>query len=65
MSREDAYRVVQKNAMETWHEGGSYLDRLKADEDIAGVLTASQLDKLFDLDQHFGKVDMIFNRVFG
>ena len=65
MSREDAYRVVQKNAMETWHEGGSYLDRLKADQDIAGVLTASQLDKLFDLDQHFAKVDMIFNRVFG
>ncbi len=64
MSREDAYRVVQKNAMETWHEGGSYLARLKADTDIAGVLTADQLDALFDLDQHFAKVDMIFDRVF-
>jgi adenylosuccinate lyase len=64
MSREDAYRVVQKNAMETWHEGGSYIERLKADKDITGVLTAKQLDALFDLDQHFAKVDLIFDRVF-
>ena len=65
MSREDAYRVVQKNAMETWHEGGSYLARLIADEDIAKHLSADQLEALFDLNQHFGKVDMIFERVFG
>ena len=65
MSREDAYRVVQKNAMETWHEGGSYLERLIADEDIAKHLSADQLEALFDLNQHFGKVDMIFERVFG
>ena len=65
MSREDAYQVVQKNAMETWHEGGSYLDRLKADDDIKTVLTHDQLDALFDLDQHFAKVDLIFDRVFG
>ena len=65
MSREDAYSVVQKNAMETWHEGGSYLERLIADEDIAKHLSADQLEALFDLNQHFGKVDMIFERVFG
>ena len=64
MSREDAYRVVQKNAMETWHEGGSYLDRLKADDAIKDVLTSDQLDALFDLEQHFAKVDFIFERVF-
>ena len=65
MSRENAYSVVQKNAMETWHEGGSYLERLIADEDIAKHLSADQLEALFDLNQHFGKVDMIFERVFG
>jgi adenylosuccinate lyase len=64
MSREDAYRIVQKNAMETWQKGGSYLERLKADKDIAGVLSAKQLEALFDLDQHFANVDLIFDRVF-
>jgi adenylosuccinate lyase len=64
MSREDAYSIVQKYAMETWHEGGSYIERLKADKDITGVLTEKQLDALFDINQHFAKVDLIFDRVF-
>lgn len=64
MSRDDAYQIVQKNAMETWHEGGSFLERLKADSQIEGVLTAKQLETLFDLEQHFANVDMIFERVF-
>ena len=65
VSREDAYRLVQKNAMETWHEGGMLIDRLKADPEITAALSESVLDDLFNLDQHFAKVDYIFDRVFG
>ena len=64
VSREDAYRLVQRNAMAVWAEGGSYLERLKADQDIAAELSAGELDALFDLDQHFRHVDLIFERVF-
>ena len=64
-SREDAYLFVQRNAMKIWSEGGSYLDRLKADADVAGYLSTTELEALFDLDQHFRHVDTIFTRVFG
>ena len=64
ISREDAYKIVQRNAMETWKNGGSYLERLKADEDIGDSLSDADLEALFDLDQHFANVDTIFNRVF-
>ena len=64
VSREDAYVYVQRNAMKIWAEGGSYLDKLKADEDVAAKLTSSELDRLFDLEQHFRHVDTIFDRVF-
>ena len=65
VSREDAYVYVQRNAMATWKEGGSYRDRLKADADVSASLTEAEIDALFDLDQHFHHVDMIFARVFG
>ncbi len=64
VSREEAYRLVQRNAMAVWAEGGSYLELLKADEDIAAVLSTEALDALFDLEQHFRHVDLIFERVF-
>ncbi|MGU9961865.1 MAG: adenylosuccinate lyase [Candidatus Puniceispirillales bacterium WSBS_2018_MAG_OTU23] len=64
ISREDAYKIVQHNAMETWKNGGSYLERLKADKDIGDKLTADDLDGLFDLGQHFAHVDTIFARIF-
>ena len=64
VSREDSYVYVQRNAMKIWAEGGSYLDKLKADEDVAAKLTSSELDALFDLEQHFRHVDTIFDRVF-
>jgi adenylosuccinate lyase len=64
-SREDAYVFVQRNAMKIWADGGSYLDRLKADADVAGYLSATELEALFDLNQHFRHVDTIFTRVFG
>ena len=65
VSREDSYVYVQRNAMKIWAEGGSYLDKLKADEDVASKLTSSELDSLFDLEQHFRHIDTIFDRVFG
>jgi len=65
VSREDSYVYVQRNAMLIWSEGGSYLDRLKADKDVAASLTAAELDALFDLGQHFRHVDTVFERVFG
>ena len=63
-SREDAYKMVQRNAMQIWADGGSYLDKLKADADVAKYLSPDDLEALFDLDQHFQHVDTIFKRVF-
>ena len=65
VSRENAYVYVQRNAMEIWAKGGSYLDKLKSDEDVNAHLTDQELDALFDLDQHFQHVDTVFKRVFG
>ena len=65
VSRENAYVYVQRNAMKIWAEGGSYLDKLKSDEDVSAHLTDHELDAFFDLDQHFQHVDTIFKRVFG
>ena len=63
VSREDAYRLVQRNAMPVWRGEGQFLDLLKADEEV--VLSDSDLEALFDLGYHFKHVDTIFNRVFG
>lgn len=64
VSREDAYQLVQRTAMLVWSEGGNYLDKLKADKDIADTLSHADLDALFDLAPHFRHVDTIFARVF-
>jgi adenylosuccinate lyase len=65
MSREDAYRLVQKHAMASWNSGGRFADLLKADPEIARYLTAGQIDTSFDVAYHHKHVDMIFRRVFG
>ena len=67
VSREDSYRLVQRNAMRVWESDGALqlLDLLKADADVTGKLSDTQLDALFDLGYHTKHVDMIFNRVFG
>jgi len=67
VSREDAYRLVQRNAMKVWESDGalSLLDLLKADPDVSQRLPGDQLDALFDLDYHFKHVDAIFDRLFG
>ncbi|MFT6579845.1 MAG: adenylosuccinate lyase [Alphaproteobacteria bacterium] len=64
-SREDAYRLVQENAMNAWKNGGAFIDMLKADETIAGYMTNNEIESLFDLEYHTKHVDTIFARVFG
>ncbi|MEO0673243.1 MAG: lyase family protein, partial [Pseudomonadota bacterium] len=65
VSREDAYRMVQRNAMKTWETGASFLDALKADGDIVQHLSEADLAQMFDLGYHLAEVDTIFARVFG
>jgi adenylosuccinate lyase len=65
MSREAAYALVQKNATAVSREGGSFLERLKADAEVATLLDAARLEGLFDLAPHLRHVDDIFERVFG
>ena len=65
MTREDAYRLVQKHAMTSWHGKGRFADLLKADPEIARYLTPEQIDASFDTAYHLKHVDTIFRRVFG
>ncbi|HEX3861986.1 MAG TPA: adenylosuccinate lyase [Stellaceae bacterium] len=65
MSREDAYRLVQKHAMASWHGGGRFADLLKADPDILRYLSSEAIDASFDTEYHLKNVDTIFRRVFG
>ena len=65
LSREDAYRLVQRNAMRVWRGEGDFLAFLKADLEVTDVLPAAKLEPLFDLGYHTKHVDMIFERVFG
>ena len=65
IAREDAYRLVQRNAMAAWRGKGEFLALLKADPDVAKALTPTELEALFDLDYHLAHVDTIFKRVFG
>ncbi|WP_119679580.1 adenylosuccinate lyase [Indioceanicola profundi] len=65
MSREDAYRAVQRNAMPVWLEGKDFRSLLKADEQVMQHLSAEQIDRAFNLDYHTKHVDTIFTRVFG
>jgi len=64
ISREDAYRIVQTNAMATWRAGGSFQDRLLADPMVASHLKRAEVEAMFDLGYHFKRVDAIFKRVF-
>jgi adenylosuccinate lyase len=65
VSREDAYRLVQRNAMPVWRGEGNFLELLKADKEVSAALSASDLEALFDLGYHTKHVDTIFTRVFG
>jgi len=67
ISREDSYRIVQRNAMKVWESDGeiALLDLLKADPDVSAKLSDAELEERFNLDYHFKHVDTIFARVFG
>ncbi len=65
VSREDAYALVQRNAMPVWRGEGEFLTLLKADEEVTKALTPAELEALFDLGYHLKRVDTIFARVFG
>jgi adenylosuccinate lyase len=65
VSREDAYRLVQKNAMKVWAGDGDLLSHLKNDPEVTAKLSAKELEANFDLGYHHKHVDTIFKRVFG
>jgi adenylosuccinate lyase len=65
LSREEAYRLVQRNAMKVWQEGGQLQDRLKDDQEVVQHLTPREIDGLFDLGYHLKHVDTILQQVFG
>ncbi len=65
LSREEAYRLVQRNAMKVWHEGGNLKERLQEDPEVMRRLSPEELAPLFDLGYHLKYVDTIFRKVFG
>jgi adenylosuccinate lyase len=64
VSREDSYRLVQKNAMKVWEEGKDFLTELLADQEVVGALGEAKIRESFDLNYHLKHVDTIFRRVF-
>ncbi|RED15956.1 adenylosuccinate lyase [Parasphingopyxis lamellibrachiae] len=66
VSREDAYRLVQRNAMKVWDSDGalSLMELLKADSDVTAALSDAEIEEKFDLGYHFKHVDTVFERVF-
>ena len=67
VSREDAYRLVQRNAMKVWESDGelSLLELLKGDAEVTAALSVEEIEAKFDLGYHLRHVDTIFDRVFG
>ncbi|MEJ5019154.1 adenylosuccinate lyase [Ochrobactrum vermis] len=65
VSREDSYRLVQRNAMKVWEHGADFLEELLADQEVRAALSEEQIREKFDLGYHTKHVDTIFKRVFG
>lgn len=64
VSREDSYRLVQRNAMKVWEQGKDFLEELLADQEVRAALSEEQIREKFDLGYHTKHIDTIFNRVF-
>ncbi len=64
-TREDAYAIVQKNAMKSWHEGVEFKTLLAQDETVRKYLSEKDLDGIFNVKNFLKNLDFIFNRVFG
>ncbi|MBL3562448.1 adenylosuccinate lyase [Rhodovulum sulfidophilum] len=65
VSREDAYRLVQRNAMKVWEQGKDFKEELLADAEVTAALRPAEIEEKFDLGYHTKHVDTIFARVFG
>jgi len=65
LSREEAYRLVQRNAMKVWEHGADFLAELLADKDIRKYLSEKEIKDKFDISYHTKHIDTIFRRVFG
>ncbi len=65
VSREDAYQIVQRNAMRVWAEDVSFLELLQDDADVTAAISIADLEGLFDMAYHTKHVETIFKRVFG
>jgi adenylosuccinate lyase len=63
LGRQDAYKIVQRNAMKSWKGGRNFLTLLKSDKEVMGYLTVEELEKLFDYDYYLRYVDDIFERL--
>jgi adenylosuccinate lyase len=61
-SREDAYGLVQRHAMDTWERGGDFRERVLADPAVAEALSKEEIDRAFDLGHALRNVDAIFER---
>ena len=64
VSREDAYRLVQRNAMKVWEQGADFKEELLADAEVTAALSPAEIEEKFDLGYHTKHVDTIFRRVF-
>src|SRR6188768_3570153 len=64
VAREEAYRLVQENAMKVWNGEGDFLTLLKADKEVTAKLSDKEIETNFDLGYHFKHVDTVFKRVF-
>ena len=65
VSREDAYRLVQRNAMKVWEQGADFATELKNDPEVSAKLSNEEIESKFDESYHTKHVDTIFKRVFG
>jgi adenylosuccinate lyase len=64
LTRDAAYRLTQRAAMQVWEEGGTFKERVLADPEIGKLLSGTELEELFDLKHHLRHVDELFRRVF-
>jgi adenylosuccinate lyase len=65
LAREDAYRIVQRNAMKAWQDGANFRELIAAEPEITSRISRKQIERAFDLNRQLRNVDKIFARVFG
>ena len=64
LSREKAYEVVQSNAMKTWVQGTEFIDEIRSDAELSGIISDKEIEDIFLKKPHLEHVDYIFERVF-